>query len=546
VNASLAERVRAWMADDPDPRALAELQRLLDDGDEAGLAERFSGALTFGTAGLRGPMRAGPNGMNVAVVRRAAAGLASYLRETVDGTPTVVIGYDARHHSREFALDSARVLAGAGLAVELLGEALPTPVLAYAVRARHADAGVMVTASHNPANDNGYKVYLDGAQIIPPQDAGIEAAIAMAPGAAQLPMSGDFVTLDAQVRRAYLAAITSRSLLPDRDVTIAYTPLHGVGGELMAEAFALAGFPLPHVVTAQAAPDPDFPTVAFPNPEETGAIDLLLDLAAEAGADIAIANDPDADRCAVAVLSDGTARQLTGDELGLLLADHILTHRPRGSGRPLVATTIVSSSALRELAAAREADATTTLTGFKWLARAGGPELVFAYEEAIGYAVDLDDVRDKDGISAALMAAEMAAALKRSGRTLLDRLDEIACEIGLFATRQLSVRHADPRARARVIERLLAETPPELGGKRVHGAHDLSHPGDGLPPTEGARLQLAGGRIVVRPSGTEPKLKAYLEVTIAADVVARDVRAARRDAAGQLDRIATDLLPLLQ
>ncbi len=545
MNAELVERVRAWIADDPDPQTRADLKQLLAAGEEAALAERFSGSLTFGTAGLRGPMRAGPNGMNVAVARRAAAGLAAYLRQTVDGIPTVVIGYDARHHSRDFAVDSARVMAGAGLNVELLGAALPTPVLAYATRARGADAGVMVTASHNPAIDNGYKVYLDGTQIIPPQDALIEAAIAGAPGASQLPLSQSFVTLNAQVQRDYLAAITSRSLLPDRDVAIAYTPLHGVGGATMLEAFARGGFAAPVVVAEQADPDPDFPTVAFPNPEEPGATDLLLELAERTGADIAIANDPDADRCAVADMSAG-GRQLTGDELGLLLADHILTHRTRGAGRALVATTIVSSSALNALAAARGASAVTTLTGFKWLARAGGPELVFAYEEAIGYAVDLDDVRDKDGISAALMAAEIAAALKRTGRTLIDRLDELACEIGLFATRQLSVRHRDPRAGARVIERLLAETPPELGGKRVHGAHDLSHPRDGLPPTEGARLGLAGGRVIVRPSGTEPKVKAYLEVEIPADVVARDVGAARRDAADQLDRIAADLLPLLQ
>jgi phosphomannomutase len=544
VNAALADRVREWIAGDPDAEARAELQQLLDAGDEAALAERFAAPLSFGTAGLRGPMRAGPNGMNTAVVRRAAAGLATYLLGSMEA-PHVVIGYDARHRSREFAVDSARVMAGLGARVELLGEALPTPVLAYAVRARGADAGVMVTASHNPAADNGYKVYLGGVQLVPPQDSLIEASIADVPGASQLPLSDGFATLDAQVRRDYLAAITSRSLVPDRDVAIAYTPLHGVGGELMAEAFAAAGFPSPHVVAAQAAPDPDFPTVTFPNPEEPGAIDLLLDLAAGAGADIAIANDPDADRCAVAVITQGGARQLTGDELGLLLADHILTHRPPGAGRPLVATTIVSSSALRSLAAARGADATMTLTGFKWLARAGGPELVFAYEEAIGYAVDLDDVRDKDGISAALMAAEMAAALKRSGRTLLDRLDEIACEIGLFATRQLSVRHSDPRAATRAIERLLAETPPEVGGMRVLDAQDLAFPRDGLPPTEGVRLPLAEGRIVVRPSGTEPKLKAYLEVVIPADVVARDVDSARRAAEARLDQIANDLLPLL-
>ena len=545
MNTALAQQVREWIAGDPDPQAAAELQGLVDAGDEAALADRFAGPLTFGTAGLRGPMRAGPNGMNVAVVRRAAAGLGAYLRETGAGVPHVVIGYDARHRSRDFAVDSARVMAAAGLRVELLGSALPTPVLAYAVLARAADAGVMVTASHNPAVDNGYKVYLGGAQLIPPQDALIEAAIAAAPPASQLKLSDGFETLGPEVRRDYLDAITSLSLVAERELRIAYTPLHGVGGAVMLDAFAQAGFDAPEVVGAQAAPDPDFPTVAFPNPEEPGATDLLLELAASSGADIAIANDPDADRCAVAC----GGRLLTGDELGLLLADHVLTRISR-QGRPLVATSIVSSSALHALAAARDAEATTTLTGFKWLARAGGPELVFAYEEALGYAVGLSVVRDKDGISAALAAAELAAALKISGRTLHDRLDELACEIGLFATSQLSVRHSDPRAGARATEWLLACTPPELGGMRVHSAHDLSHPRDGLPPTEGVRLQLAGGRftggrVVVRPSGTEPKLKAYLEVVTPAEIVARDVTAARRDAAEELARLGDDLLPLL-
>jgi phosphomannomutase len=557
MNTALAERVREWIAGDPDPQARAELQDLLDAGDEAALADRFAGPLTFGTAGLRGPMRAGPNGMNVAVVRRAAAGLAAYLRGTARHDAHVVIGYDARHGSHRFAVDSARVMAAAGLRVELLGGVLPTPVLAYAVRARQADAGVMVTASHNPARDNGYKVYLggpaadpaSGAQLVPPQDALIEAAIAAAPPASQLELADRFQTLGPEVRRDYLDAITGLSLVADREVRVAYTPLHGVGGAVMLDAFAQAGFDAPEVVAAQAAPDPDFPTVAFPNPEEPGATDLLLELAARTGADIAIANDPDADRCAVANMAGGVGRLLTGDELGLLLADHVLTRRPR-QGRPLVATTIVSSSALRALAAARDADAATTLTGFKWLARAGGPELVFAYEEALGYAVGLPVVRDKDGISAALAVAELAATLKRSGRTLHDRIDELACEIGLFATSQLSVRHTDPRAGVRVIEGLRVSTPPQLGGMRVQSAHDLSHPRDGLPPTEGVRLQLtggrfAGGRVLVRPSGTEPKLKAYLEVVTPAEIVARDIAAARRGAAEQLARLGDDLLPLL-
>ena len=360
--------------------------------------------------------------------------------------------------ARHFALDSARVMAAAGLRVELLGEALPTPVLAYAVLARRRRCGRHGDGEPQPAADNGYKVYLGPAQLVPPQDALIEAAIAGAPAASQLPLSEDFRRSVPRSGATTSNAITSLSLVPDRDVRIAYTPLHGVGGAVMRDAFAQAGFAAPEVVAAQARPDPDFPTVAFPNPEEPGATDLLLELAERTGADLAIANDPDADRCAVAA----GGRLLTGDELGLLLADHVLTRRPR-TGRPLVATTIVSSSALHALAAARDADATTTLTGFKWLARAGGSELVFAYEEALGYAVGLDFVRDKDGISAALAAAELAATLKRTGRTLHDRLDEIACEIGLFATSQVSVRHGDPRAGARAIEWLLTFTPPELG-----------------------------------------------------------------------------------
>jgi phosphomannomutase len=528
------------------------LQGLLDTDDEPALADRFAHPLAFGTAGLRGPMRAGPNGMNIAVVRRAAAGLAAYLLETRGGTPSVVIGYDARHGSHRFAVDSARVLAGAGLGVALLPGPLPTPVLAYAVRSRGADAGVMVTASHNPAQDNGYKVYLGGpvgdpgtgAQIVPPQDTDIEAAIAAAGPAARLPVSDEFETLGAQLQDSYLAAITSLSLVPERDVRIAYTPLHGVGGQVVLAAFQGAGFAPPEVVGAQAAPDPDFPTVAFPNPEEPGATDLLLDLAARIGADIAIANDPDADRCAVAV----GGKLLTGDELGLLLADHILTRlaaRRVGERHLQVATSLVSSAALEALAHARGAACTTTLTGFKWLARAGGDELVFAYEEALGYAVGLRFVRDKDGISAALAVAELAAALKARGQTLTDRLDELALELGLFATAQLSVRLTDPRAAQRAIELLLTSPPPEIGGRRVLDVADLSHPKGGLPPTEGARLQLAGGRIVVRPSGTEPKIKAYLEVVTPTAEIAGNLPAARTAAAGLLARISADLRPLL-
>ncbi len=530
----LDERVRAWLAGDPDPDDRAELTDLLERGETDELAERFAAPLAFGTAGLRGPLRAGPNGMNVAVVRRAAAGLAAYL----PAGARVVIGYDARHRSERFAVESARVLAGAGLDVALLPGPVPTPVLAYAVRRRGADAGVMVTASHNPPQDNGYKVYLGPSQLVPPADGLIEQAIAEAPPANALPESDAYVTLDDTLRTGYASEIAGLSRTPARDLRIAYTPLHGVGARTMLDAFAAAGFAPPAVVAEQATPDPDFPTVAFPNPEEPGATDLLLALAAAVGADVAIANDPDADRCAVA--EDG--RLLTGDELGLLLGDHVLRHSPPGS---VVATTIVSSSALTALADARGARCVTTLTGFKWLARAGGPELVFAYEEALGYAVGLDLVRDKDGMSAALAVAELAADLKATGRTLRDRLDELAAELGLYATRPLSVRLAHPRDGARVVEALCTRAPESFAGRRVRAVHDLAHPRAGLPPTEGVRLELDGARIVVRPSGTEPKLKAYLEVVVPAADVRADPAAARARAEADLDRIAAELRPLL-
>ncbi len=543
----LVDRVREWIAADPDPASRAELQQLLDAGDEAELQERFAQPLSFGTAGLRGPLRAGPNGMNVAVVRRAAAGLAAFLKERA-ALPSIVIGYDARHGSAQFADDSAQVMAAAGLRVSLLPQALPTPVLAYAVRALGCDAGVMVTASHNPAQDNGYKVYLggppgdpaNGAQIVPPQDAQIEAAIAAAAPANELALSGDYATLGPEIVDGYLDAIVSLSLARERDISVAYTPLHGVGGAVLLAAFARAGFDPPAVVAAQAEPDPDFPTVTFPNPEEPGTTDLLLALAARTGAEIAIANDPDADRCAVAV----EGRLLTGDELGLLLADHILTRRP-ADDRRIVACSLVSSSALEALARVRGAHFQATLTGFKWLARVGGDELVFGYEEALGYGVGLRYVRDKDGISAALAVAELAAELKSRGRRLTDRLDDLALELGLYATSQVSLRLTDPNAGMLATRGIIASPPAGLGGMRVLEVDDLSQPTGGLPPTEGVHLRLDGGRVVIRPSGTEPKIKAYIEVVTPAAAVALDLPAARAAAAYQMTLIADELRPLL-
>jgi phosphomannomutase len=427
---TLHDDVRAWVADDPDPVTRAELQGLLDAGDEAALQDRFTGPLHFGTAGLRGPVRGGPNGMNRAVVRRTAAGLAAHLLAGATGPVTVVVGRDARHGSVEFQADAGAVLAGAGVRALLLPRDLPTPVLAFAVLHLGADAGVMVTASHNPPADNGIKVYLsDGAQLPSPVDEHVERRIAAVPSVLDLPL-GEAEVLGEDVWQAYLSrSARCRAARPRRRV--AYTPMHGVGLETLLAAFDRAGFAPPAVVAEQAEPDPDFPTVAFPNPEEPGALDLLLRLSADA--DVAIASDPDADRIAVAVGD----RPLRGDQTGVLLADHLLSQGVRGR----VATTVVSSSMLSRVAAAYGVPFSETLTGFKHLARAGD-DLVYAYEEALGVAVAPSVVRDKDGMSAALLVAELAALEKARGRTLLDRLADLERQHGRYETRQLSYRVA--------------------------------------------------------------------------------------------------------
>ena len=490
----LAAQVRAWIADDPDPATRAELSALLAAGDTAALADRFSGPLHFGTAGLRGPVRAGPQGMNRAVVRRTAAGLAAHL----GAGRTVVVGRDARHGSVEFAADVGAVLAGAGLRALLLPRELPTPVLAFAVLHLGADAGVMVTASHNPPQDNGMKVYLaDGAQLSSPVDAEVERAIAAVAGVLALPL-GEAEVLGEDVWQAYLSAIAALPLTGARDVRVAYTPMHGVGLETLCAAFARAGFPAPEVVAEQAVPDPDFPTVAFPNPEEPGALDLLLRLSADA--DVAIASDPDADRIAVAVGD----RPLRGDETGVLLADHLLSSGVRGR----FATTVVSSSMLARLCAAHDVPFSETLTGFKHLARAGD-DLVYAYEEALGVAVSPATVRDKDGMSSALLVAEMAALEKARGRTLLDRLADLEARFGRHETRQLSYRVHDVGLIAAAVDSLRAAAPTSYGSFAVTSVEQ--------PADDVLVHRLEGGRVVVRPSGTEPKLKAYLELVDPAD-----------------------------
>ncbi|MFC0507976.1 phospho-sugar mutase [Micromonospora costi] len=512
----IRERARRWLDDDPDPATRAELRDVLDrlPSSAPDLADRFAGHLTFGTAGLRGPLRAGPNGMNLAVVTQAAAGLVGWLAAQ-GGTGPLVIGYDARYGSREFAERTAQVATGAGRPALLLPRPLPTPVLAYAVRRLGAVAGVMVTASHNPPQDNGYKVYLGaalggdlgaGAQIVPPADAGIEASIRAVGPLAEVPLGPPGQVLGDDLVSAYVERAAA-VIAPDgaRDLSVAYTPLHGVGAAVLTAAFARAGFPVPGVVPEQAEPDPAFPTVSFPNPEEPGAVDRLVALADATGADIAIANDPDADRCAVAVRDGSTGwRMLRGDEVGVLLADHLMRRGVTG----LYATTIVSSSLLRAMCAARGLPYDETLTGFKWIVRAGGGSapLVFGYEEALGYCVAPDMVRDKDGITAALTVAELAAGLKAQGRTLTDRLDELAAEFGVHHTDQLSVRVDDLREIADAMARIRAATPTTLLGHPVEATEDL------LPEADVVILRSPSARVVIRPSGTEPKLKAYLEV----------------------------------
>ncbi|SFO21234.1 phosphomannomutase [Geodermatophilus obscurus] len=508
---SVLDTARAWAAADPSPGDRADIEALVAAGDTAELERRFAGPLTFGTAGLRGPLRAGPAGMNAAVVTRAAAGLGAWLTGAGHGGGRVVVGFDARHRSEEFAHVTAAVLTAAGFAVSVLPRPLPTPVLSSAVRSLGCVAGVMVTASHNPPQDNGYKVYLaDGAQLVPPADREIEAAIAAVGPAVGVPTADGWTRLGEEVEAGYVTAVVE-ALQPDRvpaadraALTVAYTAMHGVGAATTRAVFTAAGFAAPASVPEQDAPDPAFPTVGFPNPEEPGAVDLLLALAGRTGADVAIAEDPDADRCSV--VCDG--RQLTGDEVGALLADWLLRRGVRGT----YASSLVSGSLLHALTQAHGVRFAETPTGFKWIIRAGTDDepLVFGYEEALGYAVTPGVARDKDGISAALAVALLAAELKAAGRTLVDRLDELAVEHGLFATGQLSVRVEDLTLISGAMARLRADPPARLLGREVTAA-DLLHED---PPVDAVRLLGDGVRVVVRPSGTEPKLKAYLETVV--------------------------------
>lgn len=522
---TLADDVAAWIDGDPDPQTRAELAALPDSE----LTQRFSGALTFGTAGLRGPVEAGPMGMNVAVVTRTTAALAAYLSNACLAGSEVVVGRDARTGSDAFAVAAAEVFAAAGFRVTLLPRPLPTPVLAFAVRSRGAAAGVQITASHNPAADNGYKVYLDGgAQLISPADREIETLIASVGPASAVPRTAVTPTTD-DVVGAYLDRV---ALLPHSSSTvrIVLTAMHGVGGAVALDALRRTGFDDVVVVEEQFEPDPAFPTVTFPNPEEPGAADLLLALAERAKADIAIALDPDADRCAVGVETPDGWRMLTGDETGSLLTEWSLG---RAAPNALVANTIVSSTLMSKLAPARGARYARTLTGFKWLVRAGDG-LAYAYEEAIGHCVDPKAVRDKDGISAAVALASYASALKESGRGFVDVLDDLAVEFGLHAGAQVSRRVDDLSDIEAMMDRLRTTPPTELAGVAVSVTDHLLT--KGRMRTDAIELSGDGLRVIVRPSGTEPKLKAYLEVVV--PVFDRSLlHQARSDAASRLDEL---------
>jgi phosphomannomutase len=540
---ALLDTARAWLAEDPDPATAAELAALImlaeagdtDAADE--LADAFDGTLQFGTAGLRGRLGPGSNRMNRIVVARAAAGLAAYL--VAHGGNSVVIGYDARRNSDVFARDSAAVMSGAGITAMVLPSALPTPVLAFAIRHLGCDAGVMVTASHNPPDDNGYKVYLgEGSQIAPPADTEIAACIAAVGPLASIPQSDDFQTLGGAVLDSYVARAVSLLADGPREVSAVYTAMHGVGGEVFIRAVASAGFPAPATIAQQFAPDGRFPTVNFPNPEEPGAMDLSLAAARAQDADVIIANDPDADRCAIGIRTAGDYRMLTGDEVGALLAWWIV-ERGRHDGKPVqgvFAQSIVSCTLLERIAADAGLGYATTLTGFKWISKV--PDLRFGYEEALGYCCDPEAVNDKDGITASLLMLEMVAALKAEGRGVPDVLDDLARKFGLYATSQLSVRVSDVSLIAEAMAHLRADPPTSLGGREVVRMDDLEKGADGLPPTDGLHFILKDARVIIRPSGTEPKLKCYLQVVVP---VTGAIEQARAKAQTELDAVRSSV-----
>ena len=540
IDQDLHREVSEWIALDPDPKTAAQLQEWLDQGNEAELRAAFSGFLQFGTAGLRGPIGPGPSRMNRAVVSRAAAGIAAYMKER--GLNSVVIGRDARHGSEDYTFESAAVFSGAGMKVFVLPRPLPTPVLAFAVRDLGVDCGIMVTASHNPPQDNGYKVYLGGvvdginynaSQIVSPADEQISAHIATFNHA--IDRGTEWTVLDDGVLDRYVARTAKVAIAP-QSVKAVYTAMHGVGTETVEKVFQAAGFEAPILVTAQTAPDPDFPTVAFPNPEEPGAIDLSLEVAKAHDADVVIANDPDADRCAAAMNDNGVWRMLTGDELGALFGEYLATADPEKYRTRCFANSIVSSSILKKIASHHGIEFHETLTGFKWLAKL--ENLGFGYEEAIGYSVDPQTVNDKDGVSAAIMLARIAGELKAKGSTISEYVRSINKKYGFHKTVQISVRVNELSRLKRVLDEIRKNKPSEFAGLKVEKFDDLLNPSDSLPPTDGLRFYLENSvRIIIRPSGTEPKVKCYIEVVCSGDEPSDHQKA---------ERIIAELTPVLK
>ena len=549
MNESLREQVLKWIDGDPDIDDRETLQRFLDLDDEVELHRRFDAPLTFGTAGLRGPVMAGPAGMNRYTVRRATQGVVAWLNEIgADPADGVVVGRDGRRGSEAFNHEVVSVLLGAGVKVYEMPRPLPTPLVAYCVKKLGAAAGIMVTASHNPPQDNGYKLYSsDGSQIIPPNDEIVERFASEA----DTPELGERTSahhrwISPDLLAEYCAHFTRRFAVTESDLAITYTPLHGVGGATMMELFAQAGYRSVTPVAAQFEPDGAFPTLPFPNPEEPGALDLAMARADEVHSTLVIANDPDADRLGAAVHDGSGWHVLRGDQIGWLLASAMLP--TMNDPRDVVATTIVSSTMLRAMAREAGVHFAMTLTGFKWLARAAGDEVLqFGYEEALGFAVD-PEVADKDGMSAALAFARLADELAREGQTLIDRLDEIEAHFGVHSVFQLSLRAEGPTGLGAIVNAVqsLRERPPStLGGIAVSAHYDLALGYDGLGPTDGVLFKLGeSGRVVVRPSGTEPKLKAYIEITSPPDN-ATTLTEQRRLGASRVEAVRAELQSLL-
>ena len=521
MTAQLIDAAKAWAAQDPDAETREELLALIDSGDTAALESRMGSRLDFGTAGLRGELGAGPNRMNRVLVAQAAAGIRDYVNENFKNEASVVIGFDGRINSAIFARDSAEIFAAAGISTMLFDSVVPTPVLAFAGKHLNASAAIMVTASHNPPRDNGYKVYLGGtnggSQIISPTDKDIAAkirAIAETQSFADIPKSTNYEIIGDEIRQAYVAETASLTgeIENAESLKVVYTAMHGVGWRTTRELFEAVGLPKPFTVDEQILPDGTFPTVAFPNPEEPGAMDLAFAKARAVGADLIIANDPDADRLAIGVPDSSLAegwRRLTGDEIGLLLGHEVAQHAVSSGKSGALACSIVSSSALSKVANHFGLDFHETLTGFKWISKV--PNLLFGYEEALGYCVAPAQTPDKDGISAALIAVNLAVQLAKQGKTLTDQLEELAKLYGHYATGQISIRVSDLSVISNIMKNLRTNPPATIAGVDAQFT-DLAIGTEKLGPTDGLRFDLADGRrVIVRPSGTEPKLKCYLQ-----------------------------------